>query len=71
MILVYSIQNGARGGSRLAEGKVDFLALVLKLLRLALVLVRPKELVLDVAAFKRLRGKESTVRWVHSRVWVG
>lgn len=40
--------------SRLAQGKVDFLALVLQLLRLALVLVRPKVLVLDVAAFKSL-----------------
>lgn len=40
--------------SNLAERKVDFLALVLQLLRLALVLMRPKILVLDVTTVENL-----------------
>ena len=59
--LPYLFFSSKHADSRLAQGKVDLLPLVLQLLGLALVLVRPKELVLDVTALKRL-----STRYVHA-----
>lgn len=49
----------------LAERKVDFLALVLQLLRLTCVVMRPEILVLDVTTFERLLGP-TVETWVRN-----